>query len=346
MRRTYNNFTIYIVQFTMNTMIKIIFNTLLGIILILIWAQFVNIREIVLTISKVNLPGLLLVFSFMLASPVLRAIRLQFFLSEIKKIALKDLIFLNGAAMILNFFIPIRMGEIAKGVFLNTNYNIHIGKAIIWVFIDRFVDFLVVLGAAALLLGIVPTSISINFIIIIMTVLIFALTLTYLAVFQKDFAKQIVKFLIPLLIVKSIKRPFERFSHFILESFSILRRHPKDLSLMIGVTILAYGADSAIWYYTFSALGESQGFLKMYLGQLLSALTYLIPAAPGYVGSAEASGTLILSGVFGINPNLASAMIVLWHILTALFVIVFGLISIFSLKLNLSLIFKKALKRS
>lgn len=326
-------------------MIKILFNSLLGIVLILIWAHFVNLNQIFQTISQVSLPGLLPVFFFMLLSPILRALRLQIFFSEIKKIKLLDLIFLNGAAMVLNFFIPIRMGEIAKGVFLNTRYNIHIGKAIIWVFMDRFVDFLVVLALASLLFASTPTSLDKKFILTISILLMTALALTYLAVFKRDFAQKIVKFLTPLFIVKSIKIYFERFTLFILESFSILRRHPKDLSLMLVITILAYGADAAIWFFTFLSLGSPQNYFKMYLGQLLSALTYLIPAAPGYVGSAEASGTLILSGVFGINANLASAMVVLFHILSAIFVIIFGLISIFSLKLDLGLIFKKALKR-
>ena len=83
----------------------------------------------------------------------------------------------------------------------------------------------------------------------------------------------------------------------------------------------------------------------MYLGQLLSALTYLIPAAPGYIGSAEASGLLIFSGIFGINTNLASSMTVLFHIASGVFVLFYGLISVFSLKLDLRLILKKALKK-
>lgn len=333
-------------------MIKILFNSLLGIVLILVWAHFVNLDQISKTISQVSMLGLLPVFLFMLLSPVLRALRLKIFLSdpdsvgaEIRSIKLLDLIFLNGAAMILNFFIPIRMGEIAKGVFLNTRYNIHIGKAIIWVFMDRFVDFLAVLALASLLFTSIPTNLDKKFILTVSTSLIIALIFTFLAVFKRDFAQKLVKFLTPLLIVNPIKIYFVRFSSFILSSFSILRRHPKDLSLMLAVTILAYGADAAIWYFTFSALGSPQNYFKMYLGQLLSALTYLIPAAPGYVGSAEASGTLILSGVFGINTNLASAMVVLFHILSAVFVIIFGLISIFSLKLDLGLIFKRALKR-
>lgn len=326
-------------------MLKIIFNTILGLVLIVIWLKFVDIREILATLSKVNLLLLLPVFFFMLLSPVIRAIRLKIFLSEIKKITLLDLIFLTGVAQMLNFFIPIRAGEVAKGVYLNTNYGLHLGKSVVWIFLDRFVDFLVVLLLAVGLFFIVPTSLDITFITVITIIFLGALFLTYLMVFQINFAKKLFKFLSHLLIEKHIKLYFERVYTFFLESFTVLRRHPKDLAMLTLVTILAYGADAAIWYFTFISLGVSENFFKMYLGQLLSALTYLIPAAPGYVGSAEASGTLILSGVFGIDTNLASAMIVLFHISSALFVLIFGLISVFSLRIDLGLILKKALNR-
>lgn len=312
-------------------MLKILLNTLLGIVLIFVWSRFVNIGEIFAILAKINLLFLIPVLLFLLLSPILRALRLQILLSEIKKIRFLDLIYLNGAAMMLNFFIPIRAGEIAKGLYLNTTYHLPLGKSVIWIFIDRFVDFLAVLVLASLLFFVVPTSLNSTFMTVIIIILTLALLLTYLAIHQANFAKKLIKF---------------KFTHFILDSFNILNRHPKDLIKMTGITVLAYGADAAVWYFSFKALGVSEEYLKMYLGQLLSALTYLIPAAPGYVGSAEVSGLLVLSGVLGLNPNLASAMVVLYHISVALFVLIFGLISIYSLKIKVGSLLKRALNRS
>lgn len=326
-------------------MFKIIFNSVLGLVLIFIWSRFVDLGQIFATLVRVDFLSLFPVFFFMLASPVLRAIRLKIFLSEIKKISLLDLIYLNGAAQMLNFFIPIRAGEIAKGVYLNSRYGLHLGKSVVWIFIDRFVDFLVVLILTAGLFFLIPTSLPPRFIIIIIVITIIIVILIYLMIYQANFAKRLFNFLRHLFILNSIKIYFDKFSHFILQSFSILDRHPKDLLLLMGITVLAYAADGAIWYFTFVAIGAHQDFLKMYLGQLLSALTYLIPAAPGYIGSAEASGLLVLSGVFGMDANLASSMTVLFHITSALFVLAFGLIAIYSLKIDLGMIFKKALKR-
>ncbi|MBI2338637.1 flippase-like domain-containing protein [Candidatus Daviesbacteria bacterium] len=336
-------------------MFKILFNTILGIILIYIWSRFVDIPQIISNLSKVNLVYLGPVIFFMLLSPLLRAVRLKIFLSEITKIKLLDLIFLNGAAMMLNFFIPIRAGEIVKGVYLNTHYKLPLGKSVIWIFIDRFVDFLAVLFLSVVLFFIIPMiDPSITFtpkgqaslIMVITIILTTALFLTYLTVYQASLAGKLFNFLRHLLIEKHIKIYFDKFSSFILDSFSILNRHPKDLSLMVGITVLAYAADAAIWYFSFIALQANQSFLKMYLGQLLSALTYLVPAAPGYVGSAEASGLLILSGVFGINPDLASAMTVLFHISSAIFVLFFGLVSVYSLKMNIGTLVKVLRKKN
>lgn len=326
-------------------LVRILINALIGVVLIWIWLKFVNIQEILTQLSKVNSISLLPVFFFFFLSSFLRSIRLKIFLSGIKKISLLDLTLLNGASQMLNFFIPIRAGEIAKGVYLNTRYGLHMGKAIIWVFIDRFVDFLVILLAASLLVLLLPTKLPQSF--ANTSFIIFALSAsgTYLAVFQLNLSKKIANFLSNLLIEKHIKRYFERFSNFILQSFTVLDRHPKDLFLMVLLTIAAYATDGAVWYFTFLALGVRVEYIMMYLGQLLSALTYLVPAAPGYIGSAEASGLLILSGVFGIDNNLASSMIVLFHIVTAVFILVFGLISVFYLKLDLGLIFKKVLKK-
>lgn len=327
-------------------MVKIFVNTLIGVILIFIWSKFVDLGQIWQTISKVNITSLLPVFLFLFLSPALRALRLKILLSEIKKISLKDLIFLNGAALLLNFLIPIRAGELAKGIYLNTRYGLNLGKSIIWIFIDRFVDFLVILMISAILFFLVPTSLSITFIIIITIILSLGLILTFLAVYKPEFAKKLVNFLRSILVLNIIKIYFEKVTHFILDSFIILRKHPKDLFLIVLISVLSYVADAAVWYFTFIALDKPQPFITMFLGQTLSALTYLIPAAPGYIGSAEASGLLILSAVFGLETNLASAMIVLFHIITLLFIIIFGLISVFSLKIDLGLILNKALKRN
>ena len=326
-------------------LLRVLVNTILGVILIIIWLHFVDLSQIWKVISKVQVFKLIPVILCLLASPVVRAIRLKLLINPIKKVPTMDMVFINGVATLLNFYIPIRGGEIAKGMILSKSYNLPLGKSLIWVFFDRFLDFLVVLIAVGILFFVVSTALSIKFIIVINIILIAILILTYFLIYKPVFSKKIIKFLIPLLIFNSIKIYFKRVCNFFIDSFSILKRNPVEFLVLGLITALAYTADAGVWYFTFLAINSNEAFISMYLAQMLSALTYLIPAAPGYVGSAEASGLLILSGVFGIDKNLASAMIVLFHILSAVFVLVFGLVSIYSLKIDLGLILRKALRK-
>lgn len=329
-------------------LLKIFINTLIGLGLVFIWLRFVSLDEIIRSISKVNPLSILPVLIFIFVSQVLRSVRLKIFLHPVKKIRLTDLVFLNGAATMLNFLIPIRAGEIAKALYVSKNYDIPLKKALVWIFLDRFIDFFAVLALVGPLLLFIPTKLPINIIFITVgySLLITVIFLLYLALYKANIFQKILNFLMQLLILNIIKIYFERISKFILESFSIFKRKPHELGLISLVTAGAYGSDAAIWYFTFLALDSTQDFIKMYLAQLLSALTYLIPAAPGYVGSAEASGLLIFSGVFGVEPNLASAMTVLFHVVTAVFVICFGIVSIYFLKIDLGEILRKVLRKS
>ncbi len=237
--------------------------------------------------------------------------------------------------MLLNFFIPIRGGEFAKGLYLNSNYNLPIAKALVWIFIDRFLDFLVVFILAAVLVFFVPTNLPNGFIPVLILLTIASVLATYLLTFQLSLSRKITKLILPLLIAPVLKKKLTTLVEFFLDTFKILNRNPLDLGRLFLITVLAYGVDSLIWYFSFLALNSNQNFLALFLGQLLSALTYLIPAAPGYVGSAEASGLLVFSGILGIEKHLSSAMIVLFHVLTILFVIAYGVISVYMLKVDL-----------
>ncbi|MBI2600973.1 flippase-like domain-containing protein [Candidatus Daviesbacteria bacterium] len=328
-----------------SSILKILINTVIGVVLILIWLQFVDINQIIGAILKANFVLLLPAFLFMFLSLFVRSVRLKIFLAPVKKVSLKDLTLLNGVGIMLNFLIPIRAGEVAKGLYLNTQYGLPLGKSIIWIFLDRFIDFMMVLVMASVLLFVVPTKLNETFTLTLTVIALGVIMITYLMIYQVDFTKKLIKFLKPLLIINIIKIYFDRFTNFFLDTFSILKRSPLDITKFAFLSFLSYIADALIWYFTFLSLGYPQQFPKMFLGQVLSALTYLVPAAPGYVGSAEASGSLILSGVFDVPVNIASAMVVLFHMASAIYIILFGIISLYGIKIDLSLIFNKALKR-
>lgn len=326
--------------------LRIIVNTLLGLVLVLVWLKFVNLDEITKTLSQVRLSSLLPIFFFFLTANAIRSLKLKIFISRIRKIKYLDLLFLNGVANMLNFLIPIRAGEIAKGVYLSQNYNLPMAKSLIWTFLDRFIDFVVVFIAAALTLLIVPTNLGPNFILISATIAAMLILATYLIVYKQDLAQKLFNIFEIFLVLKPFKKFFRKITSFFLESFQVFKRPAKDILLIFLVSVLGYFSDALIWVYSFKAIGVDQGLLKIFLAQLLSALTYLVPAAPGYVGSAEASGLLIFSGIFGIAANTASSMIVLFHVVAVIYFIVFGLFSLYMIKFDLGAVWRKLRDKS
>src|SRR3989344_7008488 len=227
-------------MFTTRNLVKIVFNTFLGFVFILIWLQFVDIKEIFKTISDVNVIMLIPGVFFLLLAQIIRSIRLKIFLSPVKKIALKDLIFLNGCATMLNFLIPIRAGELAKGLYLSSNYDIPVAKALVWIFIDRFIDFVVIFGLAGVFLLLIPTKLPASITFLTITIFIIIIFFSYLIVYQTKSFKKIVNFLKFFLIVNSIKIYFERVSNFFIEAFSIFKRKPVEILALFIISAIGF----------------------------------------------------------------------------------------------------------
>lgn len=320
---------------SIKTLIRIVANTILGIILVLVWLHFVNINEILATLKTVDLLYVLPMMVLIFSSLCIRAYRLKYFLQPFVNINYWQLLFLNGTALMLNFLIPIRAGDLAKGVYLAGHYKLPMAKSIIWIFLDRFLDFITAVVLSVLLLMFVPNQLPNSFIFVLVGLSFGLILMVYLMVYRVNVAQRVFKAL----------RLFESLYRFFLTTFTIFKRKPKEVLVLVLFTFLAYASDTLIWYFTFISLGSYQELVKLYLVQLLSALTYLIPAAPGYVGSAEASGLLVFTGIFGIDVNLASSVTVIFHIVTAVFILIFGSVSIYFLKFDLGGVLKKVFRK-
>ncbi len=313
---------------------KIAFNSILGLFAIFFWLKFVNLEDVKTTLLTVKPLLLLPVFITLWASISIRAFRLKVFLQPIIKIKSLEVILLNGVSALLNFLIPIRAGDITRGIYLGRTYKVPVPKTLTWIFIDRFIDILVLLGLVPILLMIVPnrlgTQVGVYALILSGILLIIAYAMTY----QPQIAKKLLYFLSKLLVFNGLKKHFLNLSIHMLESFELLNRSIKSLGYIIFITIMAYVFDGLTIYLVFLSLGVDIPYIKTFLAQFLSALTFLIPAAPGYVGSAEASALVVFSFVLGIDQNLASSMVLIYHALLAIFIIGYGIFCLYALNLN------------
>ncbi|MBI2593882.1 flippase-like domain-containing protein [Candidatus Daviesbacteria bacterium] len=328
------------------TLVRVLLNTAIGVVLIYFWLKLVNLEEIKQTLVSFN-PLILIpaILSLALAS-ILKALRFKVLLSETADISFLRMVYLTFVSQLLSFTIPVRAGEVAKGVYLSTQYNLHFGKAVVWVFLDRFLDFWAALGLSLVLLLIIPTNLPQSLTIILLAGVIVASLITVLIVFRPAYFHRLSKFLSHLLIINLLKVKFLKLSFFIVDCFALLGGNFSRSFRLAILTVVASLFEGLCWYLIFAFYIPDVSVFKVWLGSMLTALTFLIPAAPGYVGSAEAAGLAVFSFGLGLSQSIVPAVTIIFHAVGLVFILSSGILGLFMLKFNLKLVWKRLLNRS
>lgn len=329
-------------------LIRIGANSLLGLVLIFVWTRFISFDSIFKILKNTDIKIALLFCIAFVMSGVLRSFRLKLLLNEQVlssgnkySFSYRNLLTLTYLSQFLSFLIPLRAGELTKSVYLSTQHSIPFGKTLSWVFIDRFLDFWLVIIFISTFMVLTPTSLPSKMITAIFILLVLFTLVFIVAITSEKLFKRIINISSKLLVFPKIQSAFIKFSHTIIEGFEVLRRPPLELASLIGITLIATLVDSSAWFIAFLALGKNLGVAQAILGNSLTALSFLIPAAPGYVGSAEAASLAIFSGVLGLEANLVSAASVLYHIMTLIVILAAGIISLYLLDFDLGQVWKK-----
>ena len=90
--------------------------------------------------------------------------------------------------------------------------------------------------------------------------------------------------------------------------------------------------DGLAFAMLFMALGLGVPIFSALVTQVTLLYATLLPSAPGYVGSLEAGGTLLLTSALGLPRATAAGAMVLWHTLAAVTVVGLGLVAIHQLR--------------
>lgn len=330
-------------MFTKKNLTKILINSCIGFILVFFWLKLVNLSEILHILKSTNLIVVPVFVLFFVSSTILRSWRLKLLLLR-KNISLFDIVSLTFLAQFLSFTIPIRAGELAKGVYLSTHHELPFSRALVLVLLDRFIDFFGVLVLVAVLLFFIPTNLPSS----VEQTLFLAISLISVGIVVTfvfpELIKKFVQYFSQILFFEKIKSIFTQFAYFGIDSIVFFRKNKSNTAKLLLLTFFAIFFDALQWLIIFASLSYFVDFTKLWLGSGLSMLTYLIPAAPGYVGSAEASGLVVFNMALGLDKGMVSAATVLLHALNFVFILAFGIIGLYLLKFDLSLVWRK-LKR-
>lgn len=325
-------------------MSKILFrigiNTLIGVILIVLWMQIIDINEVMHALKEVNPLISLPVIACYVFVNILRAFRLKILLSGFN-VRLKNLIYLNFLSQLLSFVIPIRAGEVTKGVYLSTHYDIPLAKAVVWIFLDRFFDFWLVVFLSLILLVMVPNALPTSLISSLLIVLVVFTGVTVLLVLIPDLFKRFAQFFAGVIFIPSVKNIFLKLVFFVVDTFGLIHSQIKNTPVIFLLTLSATVIEGFAWYLLLSVFIRDLSFMKVLLGSMMNALTFLIPAAPGYVGSAEAAGLGVFHYGLSLDKLGVSAATVVNHAITIVYMLIFGILGLYLLKFDLKIVFRK-----
>lgn len=219
-----------------------------------------------------------------------------------------------------------------------------LGRGVVLIFLDRFFDFLLVVVGSLILLMFVPNNLPKQVINGLEIILIIFLAANFLFF---SLTKQIKNFLLKLqrlLYFSFVKKNYSNLINLIFEVIDLLKQNANNLGIIFLLTFAATLSEAFVWYILLSSLLPSVNFSQTFLGSMLTSLTFLIPAAPGYVGSAEAGGQVVFGLGLGLPETTVAAATLLYHAVVLLFLLVFGLLGFYLLKFNINLVWQKLRK--
>jgi uncharacterized protein (TIRG00374 family) len=293
--------------------------TLLGLGLLIGWALIVDLEQVGRQLAGASLPLVLVGGLVSLVTPFLRAARWRLVLKPLAGIPLIEIWLVSLASSLINYVIPVRSGEVARSLFLKQRHGLPIAASLPTVAVDRSFDMLAVLilGATGALTGLSLEGTLRTVLYAGLAVFLVFLAFVVLAIVSRQRVLSLAERLLPRRMGEGLRRRALGLLEGFLSGFTSLSRRPGDLALMLALSLAAAVIDAGVFYLIFASLGARLPPMVVLTGYALFVVTFIIPGAPGYVGSMEAFGSLIFSAL-GAEQALAAGMVVLFHALNAL----------------------------
>jgi uncharacterized protein (TIRG00374 family) len=325
----------------------IIIGILIGLGLLVLVSRFVNLSYTVHVLQQ-NLAtprgltlALLSGIAFLSAFSI-RGIRWKLFLNPIGKVSTFTAIRLFLISIFINFLLPVSSGEIAKTLMLKRTAAIPISRSLPTVAMDRSMDLL----PAFFIILLVPMlgmhmDIKLWLVLCVVAGLFVALVFfVILAAWKRDVAITLLAKTTGIL-PKTYGSKITDFATGFVDSLLMGVRRPKIFMLAVLLTCVAVIFDSLFALLAFWTIGFPVPFGTALFGYTVFNMFFILPTPPGQLGSNEAVGLLVFTGLLRLPAKSVSAMIIFSHPWAALLMCTAGIMSLKALGLTISTAMRK-----
>jgi len=278
-----------------------------------------------------SLSGIAFLFAFSV-----RGIRWKLFLNPIGNVSTVTAIRLFLISTFLNFLLPVSSGEIAKTLMLKRIAAIPISRSLPTVAMDRSMDLL----PALFIMVIVPLlgmhmDIELWLVLgIVAGLLIAQIFFVGLAAWKRDAAITLLSKITGML-PRDYGSKITAFATGFVDSLLTGVRRPKIFILAVLLTCAAVTFDSLFAMLAFWTIGFHISFATAIFGYTVYNMFFIFPTPPGQLGSNEAVGLLVFTGLLHLSPNDVTAMFIFSHPWAALLMSMAGIMSLKALGLTI-----------
>ena len=316
------------------TTIRIVASLVVGVLLLVALIWWTGIDEIGATIGSASPLWLVLSAVLVLPTYLLRAIRWKLLLTPVKKnVRVSTTFWSTAVGSMVNTIIPIRLGEFVKAYILGEKEGTGFAPGLSSIVVERTLDMIGLLSIGIVTMFLVSAQASLSDLVVNIFIAVGALIAVILAVIIAGIRKEdlIIRIItrttckIPL--IKKYTTRITDFASSLIQGLKGLSQNPKMFITNISLTWILWVFQAASTYLIFMAFNYPMPFVAAILGGTLMALSHILPAPPGNVGTYEAAWFTIFFAL-GVPENLLLATALISHLVGLIPIIIIGAISV------------------
>ncbi|MCS7117008.1 MAG: lysylphosphatidylglycerol synthase transmembrane domain-containing protein [Nitrososphaerota archaeon] len=306
--------------------------TIIGLVLLIASLSTIELEDFISAMHRLKLEMVIMSTISFLLYYLFRGIRWVILLRPVKNsVSLINTFRITIIGYFVNTLIPIRVGEFARAILLNRKERVGVFEGLSSIAVERVLDLFSISLIGLIAVSFLPPNIPYPswFIDSLYLVFILALAMILVIVFATVMQIEIIGFIERLLKRASIipskwREKLLNIMKSILEGASGLNQRPSLVALSLILSLVIWVMYALFLYFIFEAFTYRLHWSMWMLGAALMAISFAFPAAPGFVGTFEATWMIVFSFGLKLPAEITMPIGIFAHIIDVLVAVIPG----------------------
>jgi uncharacterized protein (TIRG00374 family) len=259
------------------------------------------------------------------AGVLLRTLRWRYLLAPVRPVRARNLFSVVVIGYMANNILPWRIGEVVRSYVLREREGIPTSASLATIAVERIFDGLTMLAFLLLASLVIPLDAEIKRLAIVAAIVFALATAALIAIVASDQLRGRILALITRPLPAALAARLTALVESFVAGLHILRSF-KDLLLVASCSVFAWGLESSMYFviargFVVPASASSGpqsldgvlGIAGTLMTTAVANLATLIPSTPGYIGVFESGVVLVVTGLLGVQRELALSYAIVVH---------------------------------